>query len=66
MIWLTAPNRAAVTQAQFQVDQILAADPRRGKHLAEGLFAIEVLPLKVYYEIDEANQRVVVTDLVAR
>jgi hypothetical protein len=52
-IWLGASNRRAVTMAQARIDRLLAADPlRNGAPAAEGLYAIDVHPLRVQFELD--------------
>jgi hypothetical protein len=62
--WLTAGNRNAITRAQDSIDKALAKDPKfGGRELSEGLWKIERLPLVAFYEIDEANKTVTVTDM---
>ena len=62
--WLSANNRNAITRAQHVIDQALAKDPKAaGRELSEGLWRIERLPLVAFYEIDDANKTVTVTDI---
>jgi hypothetical protein len=54
--WTSTSDRMAVTTASAKIDRLLAADPLgHGTHVAEGLYALEVDPLRVYYEVDEPN-----------
>ena len=63
-IWLAAPDKHAVTQAQATADRWLASDPyRNGQLLAEGLWAVTVVPLRLSFEIDDTRSRVNVTDV---
>ncbi len=63
-VWMAAADRSAVTSAQITVDRILAADPKGyGTHLSEGLWRVEVLPILVHFEIDDAAGKVRVTQL---
>jgi len=60
--WLHDSNRSALTLATELAERHLANDPfRYGQSIAEGLWAIDVPPLRLYYEIDEGNRRVEVT-----
>jgi hypothetical protein len=61
-IWLHAGDPGAVTQAQAQINQLLARHPSgHGQPLSEGLWRIEVPPLVANYTIDDAGQHVQVT-----
>jgi hypothetical protein len=61
-IWLRAANRAAVTAAQHQADQLLARNPHgNGRYLSEGLYQIDCPPLAISYTIDDSRHRVEVT-----
>jgi mRNA-degrading endonuclease RelE of RelBE toxin-antitoxin system len=56
-IWLQAPDRVAITAAAATIDRLLAASPRaNGTPVSEGLYAIEVSPLRVQFEISEENR----------
>jgi hypothetical protein len=58
-LWLFAADRAALTQAQASVDRLLAKDPiGNGIALSEGIYAIEVPPLRVLYEVNEGARSV--------
>jgi mRNA-degrading endonuclease RelE of RelBE toxin-antitoxin system len=61
-IWLGSGDPLAVTIAQAYADQLLARDPiKYGRHLSEGLYRIDVVPLVLTYTIDSANRLVEVT-----
>jgi len=52
-IWMRSPTRAAVTAAQAAIDRRLAADPvGHAIPVSEGLYAFEVHPLRVQFEIN--------------
>ena len=60
-IWLVGADREAINQAQNKIDQQLSHDPFQGtRHLAEGLFAIDVFPLRAQFEVDEEKKIVTV------
>ena len=62
-LWLSAPDKMAVTRAQAAIDRLLAVDPIKNRTpLSEGIYAIEVHPLRVLYEINLADRSV---DVVA-
>jgi hypothetical protein len=62
--WVQSPDRAAVTAAEGRVDRLLAADPHgNGTVLSEGLYVIEVAPLRVLFEIDDSQALVTVTSV---
>ncbi|MCI0458140.1 MAG: hypothetical protein L0Z62_14345 [Gemmataceae bacterium] len=63
-IWMHSSDRGAVTSAQAAIDRLLAADPRKhGIPLSEGLFAIEVHPLRAQFEMDDAASAVKVVSV---
>lgn len=63
-IWIRSANRRAVTSAQAQIDRLLAADPSgNGIPVAEGLYAIEVHPLRAVYEVDDTVRAVKVVSV---
>jgi plasmid stabilization system protein ParE len=64
-IWVQhVPHRQAITAAQARIDRLLAANPLRiGKPLAEGLYAIDVPPLRAIYEVSDADQLVTVVSV---
>jgi len=63
-LWVQAPNRRAVTDAQARIDQLLGANPTgHGRHLSEGLYHLHVPPLAVTYTIDTNRRRVEVTSV---
>ncbi len=56
-IWVSSPDRGAVNRAQTRIDRLLAADPLgNGTNVSEGLYAIEVYPLRVLFEVSEVDQ----------
>jgi hypothetical protein len=62
--WLAAGDRNAVTRAQNAIDKALAAKPKSvGRELSDGLWRIERPPLVAFFEIDDTNNTVTVTDL---
>jgi hypothetical protein len=62
LVWLAAPNRNAVAAAQAAADALLATDPLAyADHVREGLWRPTVLPIAVYFSIDEAARRVEVS-----
>jgi hypothetical protein len=64
VMWLNAVDRPAVTAAQARADQLLARDPdANGRHLSEGLYAIDVLPLRLNYTINRAARKVEVSEV---
>jgi hypothetical protein len=61
-IWLRSLDRGAVTAAQARADRLLAGDPfAHGRHLSEGLYAVDVPPLVLTYTIDALGRSVEVT-----
>jgi hypothetical protein len=61
-IWVLATDRPAVNKAQESIDRLLAGDPlANGAPLKEGLFALEVPPLRALFELstEEKSVRVV-------
>jgi hypothetical protein len=61
-IWLRASDRAAVTSAQAHADRLLTQDPvTHGRHLSEGLYALDVPPLVLTYTLDSSTRAVEVT-----
>jgi hypothetical protein len=60
-IWIQAADRPAVSAAQEIIDRLLTTDPTGNSvHVAEGLFAIEVYPLRAQLEISEQERLVTV------
>jgi len=65
-LWIHAPDRAALTAAQNQIDQLLRRDPLGlGTELGEGLRKITVEPLKAYYTVDVPRRRVTVSNVAS-
>jgi hypothetical protein len=62
--WVDAPDPAVPRLARDEAIRRLAVDPyTAGRHLAEGLWRADVPPLAVYYTIDPAGRRVVVSNV---
>jgi hypothetical protein len=56
-IWIQSNDPQAVTTAQRLADQRLAQDPLRyGRHLAEGLYRLDVPPLLLTYTINPTTR----------
>jgi hypothetical protein len=63
-IWMGAANRQAVTVAQARIDRLLGADPlRNGTSVSEGLYAVEVHPLRALFEIADVGKPVKVVSV---
>jgi hypothetical protein len=63
-IWLAASDRPAVTAAQNTVDRLLSHDPMGcGAPIAEALRKLIVVPLMVYYSVQEAQKLVEVSNV---
>jgi hypothetical protein len=58
-LWLDSDNRSGVAAAIHRVDTLLRFDPiRLGDELHEGLYCLEVAPLRVLYEVSEEDRLV--------
>ncbi|HMP08312.1 MAG TPA: hypothetical protein PJ982_18335 [Lacipirellulaceae bacterium] len=56
-LWLAADDREAVAQAANEIERKLSRDPTRyGLPIKEGLYSIEAPPLRVLFEIREADR----------
>jgi plasmid stabilization system protein ParE len=65
-IWMAATDRNAVTQAADRIDTALAADPLGvGESWPDRYRVLIDMPLVVYYEVSEPDQRVRVLRVVA-
>ena len=63
-VWLAARDRRAVTAAQARIDHLLATDPLgKGTPVSEGLYAIQVHPLRALYEVDDIRRAVRVVSI---
>jgi hypothetical protein len=59
--WLISSHRAEINLAQNRIDRLLAGDPHRyGTLVSEGLYALEVFPLRVQFEIAEDERLVTI------
>ena len=66
-VWNEAPDKAAVTEALAEIERLLARDPiGYSEALPEGLFVIEVDPLRVLFEFSEAAKHVKVVSVARR
>lgn len=55
-IWSDAVNRQSIADAANAVDRELSYDPAlRGKALAEGLRVLETPPLRIIFEVSDAD-----------
>lgn len=62
--WIHSSDKKSITKAVQRIDQLLASNPRiHGVEVAEELFAIEVPPLKVFFEIHEQTREIHVTGI---
>jgi hypothetical protein len=62
LIWQRAADRSAVVKSAELADRYLGSNPHHyGNPLSEGLWAILVPPLQVYFQIDEEARRIDVT-----
>ncbi len=63
-VWMATAGRQAVTAAQTRIDGLLATDPLGyGTPVAEGLYAIEVQPLRALFEVDHGRRLVKVVSV---
>jgi plasmid stabilization system protein ParE len=63
-IWLSHPDRAAVTAAAHRIDQLLGRDPaNQGEGRPNNRRIMFESPLVVIYRIDPANNRVIVSNV---
>ncbi len=62
--WAQAPDRQAVTDAQSTIDKLLARNPLgQGAVRSEGLYVIEVRPLRTLFEVSDADRIVTVVSV---
>lgn len=57
-LWLEEADRNAVTRAQAAIDRLLSIRPHSGVPLSEGLWTIDIPPLRAYFEIHESDASV--------
>ena len=63
-IWTAAPNPAVVSAATDEIDRRFALAPLvHGIPISEGLYAIEVTPLRALFEVDTILRRVRIVSL---
>lgn len=57
LLWVQAPHRNALVSAQFGADALLASNPFPfSRYLSEGLWAITVYPLILFFTVDESKR----------
>ena len=62
LLWMQAPDKLAITQAQAAIEKLLRSDPTgHGTPLGEELWKLAVPPLVVYYTIDTPRSLVEVS-----
>jgi plasmid stabilization system protein ParE len=60
-IWTNAADRASISTASDRVDQLLSRDaPTQGADVHEGLRALAVEPLLVYFTMSEPDRLAIV------
>jgi hypothetical protein len=60
----SSPIRKTITRSSATVDHKLRDDPAtQGRYHSEGLYSIDVSPLRAYYTVDEMDRLVTVTDV---
>lgn len=60
-LWVDAPDKNDVTAAADRIDDLLARDPLKvGASRFGASRTLTVLPLAVYYDVDQANREVFV------
>jgi hypothetical protein len=60
-IWLSAPDRKAVSRASDEIDQILAEDaPLKGEEAGEKLRRLVVPPLVAEFTVEEDDRKVTI------
>jgi hypothetical protein len=63
-VWLVIANRTALTLATELADRLLAIDPLAyGQPIAEGMFAITIPPIRLYFDVDESASLVTITSV---
>jgi hypothetical protein len=62
LIWMSAPDKQAVTRASHEAEQILAASPEQGQEFY-GDWLLDVPPLHVVYQYSPDNHLVTILDI---
>jgi hypothetical protein len=63
-LWLNAADRKAVTQAAYDAERELAQSPTaRAQFIAEGLWRLDVPPIRIYFSLREADHIVEVVSV---
>ena len=64
MAWVGASNRRAITKSADDIERKLARDPYLNSiFISEGLYCLDVPPLRVLIEIDDATRIVQIVDV---
>lgn len=51
-LWLDSPHRPEITAASREIDRMLATNAEAaGEEVSEGLYALEVAPLRVQFDV---------------
>lgn len=60
-LWLGSRQRQHISEAVDEIDTFLRRWPsRRAYHISEGLFQLEVAPLRVYFYVEESAKLVTI------
>jgi hypothetical protein len=66
-LWMTAPDRSAVTKAGDEIDAQLRSKPHDVGEAAEGIYRVlAVEPLVVAYKVVDADRMVTVVGVICR
>ena len=64
-IWENAPDRSLIATAADTADEMLASSPLRDSaSLGEGLWRLEVVPLRFYFTVREEDRLVEVVNVL--
>jgi hypothetical protein len=64
-LWVDSADRATISLATDEIDQLLADNPQKsGQHIAEGVYKLRCGPLVAYYIPYSDPPRVEVTNVV--
>lgn len=63
-IWVSAADRAEITQTEKRIYQALTTDPKSAaREITPGFWLIQDPPLRVYFEINDVHKIIRVTDV---
>ena len=64
LVWHDAQDRGVVTRASYEAEQELSSDPLRfAEHLSEGLYRLEVPPLRLYFTVRDEDHTIEVCNI---